>query len=320
MTIRVAHSGAYLAGFTAAFLFGLNGTVLKVVMAAGFSAASVTFIRALTTMTVAGIILFVTNKSAFKLTKKQFLLSLVVGLVGVAAVQWLFASAIQLIPVGITLLIEYISVVFVALFARFVYRESILPRIWVAIVFVVIGLAIVAEIWATKLNGIGVLFALLSSGCYATYFLAGEKALKVMSSITMTFWSMLWTALFWGLFGGIAAIDWSLFGKVIPLSGNMANIHLPVWSLLAWATVLGSFVTTALSYFAINRLKATPAGIIASSEVVVAFIVAWLWLSEQLSLAQILGACLVVIGIVVAQTARESHVADLDYAASSSKQ
>jgi drug/metabolite transporter (DMT)-like permease len=49
---------------------------------------------------------------------------------------------------------------------------------------------------------------------------------------------------------------------------------------------------------------ATDAGIIASSEVIFAILVAWLWLGEGLNLVQIIGAVIVLVGIILTQTAR----------------
>ncbi len=63
-----------------------------------------------------------------------------------------------------------------------------------------------------------------------------------------------------------------------------------------------------LSLAAIKKLSATAAGIAATSEIVFAFIVAWLWLQENLDATQIVGAGVVLGGIILAQTARRSQV------------
>ena len=84
---------------------------------------------------------------------------------------------------------------------------------------------------------------------------------------------------------------------------------------LVVTVVLGSFAPFLLSFYALKHLTATAAGIVASSEVIFAFLVAWLWLGEQLDLLQIAGAAVVLIGIVLAQTARSSKtVVDADLA------
>jgi drug/metabolite transporter (DMT)-like permease len=79
---------------------------------------------------------------------------------------------------------------------------------------------------------------------------------------------------------------------------------LPVWVLLCYVMALGSFLPFLLEFVAIGRLRATPTGIVATTEVVFGFAVAWLWLGEALDTAQLVGASIVIAGVVVAQTAR----------------
>jgi drug/metabolite transporter (DMT)-like permease len=85
---------------------------------------------------------------------------------------------------------------------------------------------------------------------------------------------------------------------------------------LAWNIVMGSFAPFLLSLAALRHLPATAAGIVASSEVVFAFAVAWIWLGEVLDPIQIAGAAIVLAGIIIAQTARAGKVIDADLALS----
>ena len=88
------------------------------------------------------------------------------------------------------------------------------------------------------------------------------------------------------------------------MSGALSAVILPMWIPMLWNIVLGSFAPFFLAFLALKHLTATSAGIISSSEVIFAFIVAWLWLGESLELNQIIGIAIVLVGIVLAQTAR----------------
>jgi len=68
--------------------------------------------------------------------------------------------------------------------------------------------------------------------------------------------------------------------------------------------VLGSIVPFTLFVGAMKHLSATRVGIAAMLEPVVATIVAWAWLRESLSAAQLIGAAVVLAAISLAQTAR----------------
>jgi drug/metabolite transporter (DMT)-like permease len=136
----------------------------------------------------------------------------------------------------------------------------------------------------------------------------GEKQLKTISPLALSFWTMSVASVFWAPFSGWWNLEWADFTAVAPLGPSEDAAMLPLWALFAWNVTLGSFVPFLLSLSALKRLSATAAGIVATSEIAFAFGSAWLWLQEQLTLLQIIGASIVLGGIVIAQTARTSDV------------
>jgi drug/metabolite transporter (DMT)-like permease len=236
----------------------------------------------------------------------------VLGVGGVALLQASYAAALQLLPVGIALLLEYTAVLMVALFAFFVFRERVKARIWVAIALVLAGLAVVAQVWSSRLDPLGVVLALVAAVTLAFYFLVGERQVGATSPLTVAFWTMTFATVFWALFSGWWQLNPATFASPVPLGGG---VSLPLVLPLVVTVVAGSFAPFLLSFYALKHLTATAAGIVASSEVLFAFVVAWFWLGEQLDLVQITGAAVVLAGIVLAQTARSSKtVVDADLA------
>lgn len=304
----------YVYSVAAALLFGMNGSVTRVVVEAGLTPAQLTVFRVVGAAVLSGIVLLITDRRAFVVRPRQLAILAVVGVVGVALLQWTYAAAIQRLPVGITLLIEYTAVLLVAVIAYFFFRERVRARLWVAIGFVLVGLAIVAKVWVSELDPIGVLFAVCAAITLTVYFLAGEREVGKTSPMAVAFWTMSAASVFWLLFSGWWAIDPALFARQVSMSGNLEQLVVPVWVPLAWNMVLGSFAAFFLSLLALGRLSATAAGIVASSEVIFAFVVAWLWLGEELDVVQIVGASVVLAGIVLAQTARAGKVVDADLA------
>src|SRR5690606_29659622 len=112
---------------------------------------------------------------AFRVTPRQLGLLALLGVFGVAMLQYSYAVALGRLPVGITLLIEYTAVLIVAVIAFFVFKESVRGRLWVAIAAVLVGLAIVARIWSSELDVVGVLLAFGAAICLTIYFLGGER-------------------------------------------------------------------------------------------------------------------------------------------------
>jgi drug/metabolite transporter (DMT)-like permease len=298
----------YIYALLAALLFGANGSVSKVIIQAGFSAIELTQMRVLGAAVISGLILLALDRRSFHLPLRQWPVIVVLGVVGVAMLQATYAFAIAVLPVGIALLLEYLAVLIVALFAYFFFKEKVHSRLWIAIGFVIAGLVVVAEIWASTLNPTGVLWGLGAAISLATYFLVGEKQLQTISPLALSFWTMSVATLFWAPFSGWWTFTVEMFTVAVPLGGSLPEISLPLWTLLLWNMTLGSFAPFLLSLSALKRLSATAAGITATSEIAFAFIAAWLWLNEALSLAQIVGASIVLLGIVIAQSARTSDV------------
>lgn len=305
----------YLYALLAALLFGANGSLAKLIIEAGLSPMQLTQFRTLGTAVLAGVILLITDRKAFRMRPRQLLILAVLGVVGVALLQWTYAAAIELLPVGIALLLEYTAVLMVALFAFFVFRERVKPRIWVAIALVLAGLAVVAQVWASDLNPIGVLLAVAAAVTLAFYFLVGERQVGRTSPMAVAFWTMTFATAFWALFSGWWELTPATFTTAMQVGGEAGSLVLPLIVPLVVTVVLGSFAPFLLSFNALKHLSATAAGIVASSEVLFAFVVAWLWLGEQLTLVQVAGAAVVLAGIVLAQTARSTKtVVDADLA------
>jgi drug/metabolite transporter (DMT)-like permease len=205
-------------------------------------------------------------------------------------------------------------VLFVALIAHFFFREHVKSRIWVSIAAVLIGLATVAEVWNSTLNVEGVLWALAASASLTTYFLLGERQTGLRHPMAVGFWGMAVATAFWAVFSGWWTVDPTVFNRIVPFSGDANGISGPAWFLLAFIVVLGTFTTFALGLWSISILKATRSGIVATSEVLFAFLAAWLILGETLNVVQLVGAGIVLVGVVLAQSARENRVVETDLA------
>lgn len=313
--VRVSHIPlrAYAAAFLGAFFFGSNGTVVKVVMQAGLSPEQLTFFRCVSTAVIAAVVLlWVDPREGFRLTVRDTGTTIALGIVGVACVQWFYAAAITLLPVGIVLLIEYTAVLMVAIFARFVFKEQVKQRLWGAIALVLVGLAIVAAQGSAggSVSAVGAVLAFAGALSYAAYFLLAERQVGARHPISVTFWSMLWASMLWAFFSGWWTLDSAIFVAPVSLGGNLDAVVVPLWVPLLWACTMGSFVPFALSFYALKFMSATSAGIIAASEIIWAFVVAWAWLGESLTVTQLAGVITVAVGIVIAQTARVASAPD----------
>jgi drug/metabolite transporter (DMT)-like permease len=295
----------YLYALLGALLFGANGSLAKLLVEGGLSATQLTLFRSLGTAVLAGLVLLVTDRAAFRLSIRQLLVMAVLGIGGVALVQASYAAALAFLPVGVTLLLQYTAVLMVALVAFLFFREKVRARLWVAIALVLLGLGAVARPWEARLDPTGVALAAVAAVTLAFYFLVGERQVGRTSPLTVAFWTMTFASAFWGIFSGWWELSPATFAAPLDVGGQWGSWHLPLGIPLLVAVVGGSFLAFLLSFSALKHLSATAAGIVASAEVVFAFAVAWLWLGETLDPVGIAGAAVVLAGILLAQTARQ---------------
>jgi drug/metabolite transporter (DMT)-like permease len=295
----------YLMVAVAATLFAVNGTVSKVVLGSGLSSLELAQIRS--TGAAAGLLVFLLAfaRARLRVDRRELVFLLVFGIAGVAFVQWLYFVALQHLPVGVALLIQFIAPLFVALFARFVYREHIRRRIWVALALCTTGLSVVVELWSgLAFSTVGITAAFAASFALTTYMLMAERERRHRDPASLSFYGFLFAALFWAVIQPVWRFPWHVLDDHVSLQGNLSDHTAPVWALVTFIVVVGTMITFILLTGALRHIPATRASIVATLEPVLATVVAWLWLGESFGVAQLVGGAIVLAAIVLAQTAR----------------
>ena len=289
----------------AAILFGLNASTTKVIIEAGINAEQVVFIRSLFSFVLALSWALISNRKELLVRPRMFPRLFVLGVIGVGMLQWTYSMSLVRLPVGIALLIEYTAVLWVPMVALVLFKEKVSKVIWLGAALVIGGLAVVAQIWDTQLDPFGMLLAFGAAISLTIYFITGERIQRILPTNVVLAYGMFFATLFFLPLSNFGSFDFAIISSSLDLTGNLAGIEVPMWGALIWLGVLGSFVPMAFSYLALRHLSATVVGIIATSETVLAFGFALAWLGELITLTQALGGIVVVIGILIAQTARK---------------
>jgi drug/metabolite transporter (DMT)-like permease len=292
--------------WTAAALFALNGTVSKVVLASGISSVQLTQVRSTGAFLGLALALALTRPAALRVRLRELPFLAVFGIAGVAFVQWLYFVAIHRLPVGIALLIQYIAPLLVALWARFVMHERVRRRVWVALVLALAGLSLIVDVWSgsLSLDGIGVAASLGAAAAYAVYVLTAERGVRTRDPVSLSCYGFLFAALFWLVVEPPWRFPVDRVDDQVSLLGNLARFEAPVGLLMLVVVVFGTTVTFGLIVASLRHVSATRVGIVAMLEPVAAALVAYVWLGEALGTTQLVGGAIVLIGIVLAQTAR----------------
>ena len=289
-----------------AVLFAVNGTVSKVALTGSeLTAVDYTQLRTAGAFLLLGLALVVLARDKLRIGLRDVPFYAFYGMFSFALVQWLYLVAIEHLPIGIALLIEFTGIVLVALWARVVMRANVRPRVWAALSLTLVGLALVSELWlGWTLDTVGVVAAVGGAIVLAIYLLAGERAVETRDPLAVLCFSLLFAAIVWSVVQPWWTYPFGELTEDTSLLGNLDHLSAPVWTLALWTIVLGTIAPFALTIGALRHLAATRVGITMTFEPVAASVVAWAWLGETLSAVQILGGAVVLTGILLAQTAR----------------
>ncbi|HLE99529.1 MAG TPA: EamA family transporter [Gaiellaceae bacterium] len=296
----------YAMALTAASLFAVNGTISKIALTGSdLTAMDYTQVRTTGAFVLLALGLAVLARAQLRISRRDIPFLAFYGMFSFALVQWLYFVAIEHLPIGIALLMQFSGVVLVAVWARLVWHAPVRPRVWAALSLTLVGLALVSELWlGWSLDTVGVVAAAGAAITLAIYLLAGERAVQTHSPISVLCFALLFASLVWAVVQPWWTYPFDELGRDTSLQGSLEHLSVPVWTLALWTILLGTIVPFALAIAALGHLAATRVGITLTFEPVAASVVAWAWLGETLSAAQLGGGLVVVAGIFLAQTSR----------------
>lgn len=237
---------------------------------------------------------------ALRLPRRDLPVVLAYGVVGVAACQLLYFVAVSRLPVGIAMLLEYLSPVLVTLWVRFV-RRTVLPRAaWFGVILASVGLVLVAEVWqSAALDMLGVVAGLATAAASAAYFLLGERAVATTDPVGIATWGL--------VIGAVTMCTmsrpWTIPVRLLAAPARFGAVHLTVWQLLVAVAVLATVIAYLTSMAALRHLPSSVVSVLSLLEPVVATVLAWAVLGQRLSPVQIVGGVVLLSGALIVRLA-----------------
>ncbi len=295
----------HFALLTAVLMFAANGSVSKALLVSGIDAAQLTQIRVTGAFVVLFTLALIFVRNHLKVSLKELPKFFAYGVIGVALVQYLYFVAINRLDIGVALVIEYTAPVLVALWARFGEKEPVKQRVWLALAIAIAGLSMVTNIWGGfTLDTVGFIAASLAAISLAIYFITGEKLVAKrppLAVVTLAFGA---SVIFWAILEPWWQFDADLLSGETNLVADSTNTF-PTIALILWMIVMGTIAPFFLSFVSLRHLKARTVAIVGTLEPVTASAIAFVLLNESLLAIQLLGGAAVLIGVVIAETAKE---------------
>lgn len=235
-------------------------------------------------------LLSVFDARALRFPRHDLRLFLVYGIVGIGIHQLVWIGSVQYNGAAVATVLLYTGPALVAIVAARFLNERITRLKVLALVLALLGCALVARVYDTqhiRVNALGILAGLGSACTFATYSLLGRLATQRYSP---------WTALFYAfLFGALFLLPLALLqGDVIA-----PPLALEGWGwlvFLALGPTLGGFASYTLG---LSYLPASIASILAAFEPVTTATLAFWIFGETLELLQLLGAGLILAGVIL---------------------
>ncbi|WP_158057104.1 DMT family transporter [Halorussus halophilus] len=271
--------------------FATLGVLGKLATAAGLSIPTVLAFRFLLASAIVWVVL--ATRGQLKLLRGRALaVGFGLGALGYAVMSGLFFWGLEFMTAGLVGVVLYTYPVFVVGFAAMRLGESVTRRKVVALVAALAGVALVtgADTAGADPRGIGIV--LLAAVVYASYITASRAALDTVEPPVLTAHVL-----------PAAAVAYLVFGTV---SGNLG---VPATD-YQWAIVVAiAAVATAIPIFTffagLRRIGASRASIVSTAEPVVTLLLGAVILDEPITGATVVGAGLVLAGVLLVQTGAE---------------
>jgi drug/metabolite transporter (DMT)-like permease len=289
-TQNAAWKGYILVALAATF-WALAGTLAKYMMIQDISPVVLVEMRVTIGAAILAILLVFKKPQLLKIQRKDIGYMIILGVCGVASVQYAYYVAISKIHVATAILLQYTAPAFILIFAVTVQHDVLSLRKIFSLLLAFVGCFLVVggyDVNIFEANKLGVWAGLASAVFFAFYSLYGEYGLKTYSVWTILFYCFTAAACFW----------WCVHP---PWKIVTAHYSWQTWGFFLFLGVFSAIVPFGCYFAGMRYIRATRASITAMLEPVLGGVIAYIFLGEVMLPIQLLGAGLVLTGILLLQ-------------------
>lgn len=273
----------YLLALISAVSYGLIPLFILPVKALNFPLDTTLFYRFFISALFI-LVFLVYKKESLKINRTEFLILSVLGLLYALSSDFLFWDYELLTP-GIASTVLFVYPVFVALILALFFKEKITRFTFISLLITFSGIVVLSTNGSDfKINFAGLLVGVSCALFYAIYMVIVNKAKMNVSGIKITFYSLLFSAVYYLV-------------KTLSLQEPLAPSPELILHISVFALVTTVFSITALIY-AIKFIGSTPTSIMGALEPVVAVLISVCCFGEILTWNLIFGVLLILAGVI----------------------
>jgi DME family drug/metabolite transporter len=204
------------------------------------------------------------------------------AITGVTLFYGTYQVAVRSGGAALAAVLLYTAPAWVAVIARFAFRERMTPLKFAALVLTLAGVALVARGGGTiQITTKAVLFGLSAGFCYSLYYIFGKHFASRYSSANLFLYLL--------PIGAMTIAPWVEFSSKSPVA----------WAALVCIAALCTYGAYFFYYQGLFYLEASRAAIVATLEPVVAAVVAFIWWGEAFGATGYLGTALILAAVLM---------------------
>lgn len=286
-------------GVLAAACYGTNPLGALPLYEDGVNTSSVLVYR-FTAATAILALVMMAKRISFKVTRRELgALAMLGVLFGVSSI--LFYQSFHYVDAGIASTILFVYPVIVALMMAVLFHEKITMVTVASIVMALTGIALMYKgDSGTALNGTGVMFVMTSAVAYASYIIALNQSKIQMSSLKLTFYSILF-----------CLVTLLIYSVTSPELYLMAPPATRAWLCGLWLGLVPSVLSLVFMAVAVHEIGATPTAVMGAVEPITAVAIGVMVFGEAITGRIVVGIVLILVAVTLIVVGKNFHVRTL---------
>lgn len=292
---RRAGLGLGLALLSAA-TFGTSGTFARSLTDAGWSAEAAVAARVGIAAAILAVPAAVAMRGRWDVARRSVRSVVLYGLLAVVAAQVCFFNAVQHVPVGVALLLEYSGIILVVGWMWAVHGDRPRRLTVAGTVTAIAGLVLVLDLTGNAtLDPVGVAWGLGAAAGLAGFFILSAHIDDELPAVALACGGMAVGAAALLALGAVGALSLSATFGDVAFAGHETSWLVPI----AGVSIVAAVVAYTAGIGAARILGAHLASFVGLTEVLFAVLWAWIALGELPTPIQFAGGALIVAGITL---------------------
>ncbi len=287
----------YIFIMIAVLFWGVSATAAKYL----FTHNVDTLIIVQTRSSLAFLLLFgyfvVSNRSVFRIRLRDLGSLIPLGVIGIAATNYLYYFTVKETTVATAILIQYTAPVMVTLYATFFHEERFTKIKFFALALSMIGCFLAVsggDVSTIRLQGLGLVTGIGSAITYSFMIIMSKHILQRYKQWTMLIYAF-----------GFAMLFWLCINT--PLDIMAKNYSLHDWGIFLLFSICSILIPYSFFAAGLRLVQASRASIVSTLEPVTAIVSAYLFIGEKLNSVQALGAIVVLAAVGLLEIKREEQ-------------